>query len=276
MSNVVAIRGPLAQDKDAARSIRVRRLLPALAQQREIRLDFSEVRTATQSFIHALISEPLWRFGARAIQLVEFHGCSPQVRSAIETVVGYSFRAREYAATALPTARAVNSVDVPQADDLRTVRRIVELAADGPIPITLALDGSSFSSRHFSYRANAARVLGLLEIHAGVMMMTDRGRMLVDTLPGGAEEAAVLREAVAGSPVLQRVSRGLLSPKPPSLSELVTRIMRHTSLSHYTAERRAKCLLAWRRQLMDSLQAQQLSLRLPEAARTPRNFRLRQ
>jgi hypothetical protein len=79
-----------AEDKDQARELRTSKLLPALSRGEDIVLDFADVRYATQSFIHALIGEVLQKYGDRALQMLEFKHCSPQVRSVIELVVDYS------------------------------------------------------------------------------------------------------------------------------------------------------------------------------------------
>ena len=65
-------------------------MLPALAQNRSIVLDFSEVSYATQSYVHALIGEALQQYGERVLDKLEFRHCSPSLRSVIELVVDYS------------------------------------------------------------------------------------------------------------------------------------------------------------------------------------------
>lgn len=79
-----------AEDKDQARELRTSKLLPALARAERVVLDFVAVRYATQSFIHALIGEALQKHGDKALEMLEFRHCSPQVRSVIELVVDYS------------------------------------------------------------------------------------------------------------------------------------------------------------------------------------------
>jgi len=79
-----------AEDKDQAKELRTSRLLPALARNESVVLDFANVRYATQSFIHALIGEALQKYGDKALDMLEFKHCSSQVRSVIELVVDYS------------------------------------------------------------------------------------------------------------------------------------------------------------------------------------------
>jgi hypothetical protein len=79
------------EDKDLARSPRREQIIPALASNETVILDFSEVKYATQFFIQALIGEALKRFGEDAAGRLEFRNCSQQLKSVIELVVDYSF-----------------------------------------------------------------------------------------------------------------------------------------------------------------------------------------
>ncbi len=80
----------LAEDKDAARQLRMKRILPALERGEVVELDFSAVGLATQSYIHALISEAVWRHGAKAIDLLRFDGCNEDVKQVILAVIRYT------------------------------------------------------------------------------------------------------------------------------------------------------------------------------------------
>jgi STAS-like domain of unknown function (DUF4325) len=93
MSEVIKLEpgvGGFAEDKDQARLLRVSRILPALDRGESVALDFSEIRYATQSYVHALIGEALRKYGEGLLERVEFKNCSPQLRSLIELVVDYS------------------------------------------------------------------------------------------------------------------------------------------------------------------------------------------
>jgi len=79
-----------AEDKDAARVLRLKRLLPALAAGDRVVLDFGGVQFATQSFIHALVGEAVKRYGEMVLDRIEFKNCSRQLKSVIELVVDYS------------------------------------------------------------------------------------------------------------------------------------------------------------------------------------------
>lgn len=79
-----------AEDKDLAKHTRTLELLPALQNQGEVVLDFRAVKYATQSFVHALIGEPLKIYGEEVLKRMEFKNCSSQLRNIIELVVDYS------------------------------------------------------------------------------------------------------------------------------------------------------------------------------------------
>lgn len=87
----------LAEDKDAARQIREEKILPALGRDERVILDFAHVEIATQSYIHALVSDPIHRYGDRALELIEFRSCTDELRQLILTVVEYTLMAVETA-----------------------------------------------------------------------------------------------------------------------------------------------------------------------------------
>jgi len=57
------VTGSFAENKDIARDIRVKEIIPALDKNEEVTLDFKDVDSATQSFIHALISDIIRNYG---------------------------------------------------------------------------------------------------------------------------------------------------------------------------------------------------------------------
>jgi hypothetical protein len=77
-------------DKDEARKLRQKKILPMFEHGDRVVLDFSHVTYSTQSFVHALLGEVLKRYGDSALDNIEFKHCSPQVKSLIELVVDYS------------------------------------------------------------------------------------------------------------------------------------------------------------------------------------------
>jgi hypothetical protein len=79
------------EDKDLAKSLRTEKIIPALNNGERVVIDFSNVKYATQSFVHTLVSEALRRFGEPALDDIEFRNCSQQLKNVIELVVDYSF-----------------------------------------------------------------------------------------------------------------------------------------------------------------------------------------
>lgn len=81
--------GPFAENKDVAKDLRVREILPALENKEEVVLDFERVDAATQSFIHALISDVLRKHGSGVLEKISFKSCNDTVKKIISIVVDY-------------------------------------------------------------------------------------------------------------------------------------------------------------------------------------------
>lgn len=87
----------LAESKDEAKKVRQEVILPALAEGYAVRLDFANVDFATQSFVHALISDAIRRYGEQTLDLLEFKNCSDEVREIVMTVFEYTLDAADAA-----------------------------------------------------------------------------------------------------------------------------------------------------------------------------------
>lgn len=81
--------GNFAENKDLARKIRIEQILPMLEENQNVVLDFSGVNGATQSFIHALISDLFRSDDFDVLDLVSFKGCNETVKKIINIVVDY-------------------------------------------------------------------------------------------------------------------------------------------------------------------------------------------
>lgn len=81
--------GVFAENKDLAREIRIKNITPILEKNEEITLDFEGVDSATQSFIHALISELIRSFGNEILENIYFKNCNKNVQNIINIVVEY-------------------------------------------------------------------------------------------------------------------------------------------------------------------------------------------
>lgn len=84
-----SIVGSFAENKDLARDIRINKIIPALNKEEEITLDFDCVDSATQSFIHALISDLIRKYGTEVLDNIRFKNCNETVRKIIIIVVDY-------------------------------------------------------------------------------------------------------------------------------------------------------------------------------------------
>jgi hypothetical protein len=81
--------GSFAENKDVARDIRLKEIAPAMERNEEITLDFKGVEAATQSFIHALISDVIRKYGSDSLDKISFKNCDETVKQIINIVVEY-------------------------------------------------------------------------------------------------------------------------------------------------------------------------------------------
>lgn len=81
--------GTFAENKDIARNVRQEKIIPAIEKGEDLTLDFSGVSSATQSFIHALISDLIRRYGADVLDRISFKNCNETVKKIISIVVDY-------------------------------------------------------------------------------------------------------------------------------------------------------------------------------------------
>ncbi len=81
--------GEFAEDKNKAKRIRTRILEPRIARGETICLDFNGVNNATQSFIHALISNLIRINGIEVLDLIEFKNCNETLKTIITIVIDY-------------------------------------------------------------------------------------------------------------------------------------------------------------------------------------------
>lgn len=81
--------GTFAENKDKAREIRINIIVPALEKKEEVVLDFDQIESATQSFVHALISELIRDYGSEVLDKISFKNCNETVQKIIGLVVDY-------------------------------------------------------------------------------------------------------------------------------------------------------------------------------------------
>lgn len=81
--------GAFAENKDIARDIRIKKIIPQLEKGQEITLNFEKIDSATQSFVHALISDLIRKYGNRILDRIYFKHCNETVQKIINIVVDY-------------------------------------------------------------------------------------------------------------------------------------------------------------------------------------------
>ena len=88
--SIVSELGSFASNKDIAKNIRTKEILPRLAAKETVILDFAGVEGSTQSLIHALIAEPLQLYGQDALNYLEFKSANGVLKTLIGLVIDYS------------------------------------------------------------------------------------------------------------------------------------------------------------------------------------------
>lgn len=81
--------GTFAENKEQAKKLRTKVLLPALRKAEPITVDFVDVSIATQSFVHALIAEAIRCEDYDALDMISFAHCNQNIQAVIEVVVAY-------------------------------------------------------------------------------------------------------------------------------------------------------------------------------------------
>lgn len=82
--------GSFAENKDIASAIRINDLTPALEKGEDtIVLDFKNVTGATQSFVHALISDLIRKYDSEVFTRIFFKNCNASVEQVINIVADY-------------------------------------------------------------------------------------------------------------------------------------------------------------------------------------------
>lgn len=81
--------GSFAENKDKARDIRIKNIIPILEKGDDLILDFKNIESVTQSFMHALISDLIRNYGIDILDRVNFANCNDTVKKVIEIVVDY-------------------------------------------------------------------------------------------------------------------------------------------------------------------------------------------
>jgi len=92
MKKIIKIRkyaGNFAENKDTAKKLRIEKIMPTLSKHNEVILDFDGVSGATQSFIHALISDSIRELQNVAFDNLFYKNTNDDVREIISIVYRY-------------------------------------------------------------------------------------------------------------------------------------------------------------------------------------------
>ena len=81
--------GDFGENKDIAKKLRIEKIMPELSKGNEIILDFSEISGVTQSFIHALVSDPIRELRDTALDNLAYANANKDVREVISIVYRY-------------------------------------------------------------------------------------------------------------------------------------------------------------------------------------------
>ncbi len=81
--------GAFAENKDIARDLRIHTIVPLLKNGEKIVIDFHGVEGATQSFIHALISDLIRQNGPEVLEKISFKNCDESIKKIINIVATY-------------------------------------------------------------------------------------------------------------------------------------------------------------------------------------------
>lgn len=146
----------------------------------------------------------------------------------------------------------MKTVDVPQANNLSTVRRVVAAVDRGAEDAFAIAEYTGYSLRHARYRLHAARVLQLLSLNPeGALALTALGAKLLESEVDSSREREILAQAIEHSPAMQTLAPDLLASRAPSVESLAEHLYHRSRLGRSTALRRASGLLTWRRRVLN-------------------------
>jgi hypothetical protein len=87
--NIRRVAGDFAENKDVAKKLRIEVIMPELSKGGSVVMDFDGVNGATQSFIHALISDPIRQFRDTAYDNLFYKNTNVDIQKIISIVYRY-------------------------------------------------------------------------------------------------------------------------------------------------------------------------------------------
>ena len=143
----------------------------------------------------------------------------------------------------------IDSRDIPQANSLEQIRKIVEAIFHGYIEAQLIERETGLQNRDISYSIHAGRTLNLLTGDGNKIKITALGAELVASARKSLKEHEVFRQAINNSPIIGTIFPRILDSTSLTKDDVTRRIMQFSSLNENTARRRASTIISWRRQL---------------------------
>ena len=92
MKKIITLRkivGDFAENKDIAKKLRIEVIMPTLTNGGQVVLDFGGIVGATQSFIHALISDPIRQLQTVAFDNLFYRNTNEDIREIVSIVYRY-------------------------------------------------------------------------------------------------------------------------------------------------------------------------------------------
>ena len=81
--------GAFCENKDIAKELREKIIMPTLAKRGSVTIDFDGVSGATQSFIHALVSDAIREYQEYAFDNLFYKNANPDIQKIISIVYTY-------------------------------------------------------------------------------------------------------------------------------------------------------------------------------------------
>lgn len=78
--------GLYAENKDLAKKIRDEKLLPALAENKTLTIDFDEIVSAPHSLLNAMLATPIERLGLKAYKKIKIINAAPEIRETLDFI----------------------------------------------------------------------------------------------------------------------------------------------------------------------------------------------
>lgn len=86
---ILKFAGEFAENKDVAKKLRLEKIMPSLSKGHQIVIDFEGMTGATQSFVHALISDPIRKYKDVTFENLLYKNANNDIKGIILIVYRY-------------------------------------------------------------------------------------------------------------------------------------------------------------------------------------------